>query len=69
MKFRINLIIDVDEEENILPVDEDSYNETLQQTIEDLIYDVDGMKINNIKVSKYEETSRSSVKRDDINQT
>ena len=54
MKFIVNLIVDVDEEENLLPVDEDSHNETIQETIETLIYDIDGMKINNIKVSKYE---------------
>lgn len=54
MKFRIQLVIDIDKEENILPVDEDNYNETIQETIEDLIYDIDGMKINNIKVSKNE---------------
>jgi len=54
MKFRIQIVVDIDEEENILPVDEDNYNETIQETIETLIYDVDGMKIKNIKVSNYE---------------
>jgi len=54
MKFRIQLVVDIDKEENILPVDEDNYNETIQETIEDLIYDIDGMKIKNIKVYNYE---------------
>ena len=54
MKFRIQLVVDIDEEENILPVDEDNYNETIQETVEALIYDIDGMKIKNIKVSHYE---------------
>tara|TARA_R100000742_G_C4276584_1_gene97767 strand:- start:723 stop:887 length:165 start_codon:yes stop_codon:yes gene_type:complete len=54
MLFRVNLLVNVDEEENLLPVDEDSHNETIQQTIESLIYDIDGMKIKSIKVSKYE---------------
>ena len=54
MKFRINLIVDVDEEENILPVDEEPHTESIQELIESLIYDIDGMKIKNIKVSNYE---------------
>ena len=54
MKYRIQLVVDIDEEENILPVDEDNYNETIQETIETLIYDVDGMQIKNIRVYKYE---------------
>lgn len=54
MRFKIHLNVDVDEEENILPVDEDSYSESVQEYIEDLIYDVDGMTIKNIKVSRYE---------------
>ena len=40
-------------EENILPVDEDNYNETIQETIEALIYDIDGMKIKNIKLGSH----------------
>ena len=54
MKFRIHLLVDVDEEENLLPVDEESHSETIQQTLEDLILDIDGMKIKSIKVSQYE---------------
>ena len=55
MKFRIQLVVDIDEEENILPVDEDSHCESIQELLEDLIYDIDGMKIKNIKVSHYDE--------------
>ena len=54
MRFRIHLIVDIDEEENILPVDEASHSESIQETLENLIYDIDGMKLNNIKVSKNE---------------
>ena len=54
MKFRIQLVVDIDKEEYILPVDEDNYNETIQETIKNLIYDIDGMKIKNIKVYNYE---------------
>jgi hypothetical protein len=54
MKFRVSLIMDIDEDENLLPVDEDEHNETMQHLIEDLVYDIDGLKINNIKVLKNE---------------
>ena len=54
MKFKIHLVVEIDEEENILPIDEDSYNESIQEYIEDLIYDVDGMEIKNIKVTQHE---------------
>ena len=43
-----------DKEENILPIDEEGYCECVQELIEDLIYDVDGIKIKNIKVIEYE---------------
>ena len=31
MKFKVLLIVEIDKEENILPVDEDSYNESVQE--------------------------------------
>ena len=54
MKFKVFTVLEVDEEENILPVDEESHTESIQELIESLIYDIDGMKIKNIKVSNYE---------------
>ena len=56
MKFRIQLVVDIDEEENILPIDED-VEEAVQEVIEDLIFDVDGMEINSIKVTHDKHTS------------
>ena len=50
MKVKVFLMLDIDEEENILPVDEDT-EEAVQEVIEDLIFDVDGMEINSIKVT------------------
>ena len=47
-------MLNVDEEENILPIDEDGYCECIQELLENLIYDVDGIKIKNIKVTKDE---------------
>ena len=50
MIVKVFLMLDIDEEENILPVDEDT-EEAVQEVIEDLIFDVDGMEINSIKVT------------------
>tara|TARA_R110002020_G_scaffold49397_1_gene140556 strand:- start:2000 stop:2164 length:165 start_codon:yes stop_codon:yes gene_type:complete len=54
MKFKVFTVLDVDEEENILPIDEEGYCECIQELIENLIYDVDGIKIKNIKVTEHE---------------
>ncbi len=50
MKVKVFLMLDIDEEEKILPVDEDT-EEAVQEVIQDLICDVDGMEINSIKVT------------------
>ena len=50
MKVKVFLMLDIDEEENILPVDEDT-EEAVQEVIEYLIFDVDVMEINSIKVT------------------
>ena len=55
MKVKVFLMLDIDEEENILPVDEDT-EEAVQEVIEDLIFDVDGMEINSIKVTNDKRT-------------
>ncbi len=54
MIFKVFTVLDVDEEENIVPIDEDGYCECIQETIEDLLFDVDGIKIKNIKVTQDE---------------
>ena len=52
MKFKVNLTIDVDEEDNILPVSEDMYEEVVTELIQDIIYDIDGAEIKHIEVKQ-----------------
>lgn len=52
MKFRINMLIEVDEEDNILPVAEDMYEEVVTELIQDIIYDIDGAEIKHIEVKQ-----------------
>ena len=54
MKCKIFMTVDVDEEENILPVDEDNHEHDIQELVEDAFYDIDGFEIKNIKVTKNE---------------
>ena len=53
MKVKVFLMLEIDEEENILPID-DGINDAIQEIIEDLIFDVDGIKIKTIKVTHNE---------------
>ena len=48
MKFKVFMPIDVDEEENILPVDEDNHEQDIQELVENAFYDIDGFEIKNI---------------------
>ena len=41
MKFDIKMTIDIDEEDNILPISEEMYEETVKQLIQDVVYDID----------------------------
>jgi hypothetical protein len=41
MKFDIRMTIDIDEEDNILPISEDMYEETVEKLIQDVVYDID----------------------------
>ena len=56
MKVKVFLMLDIDEEENIFPID-DGIEDAVQSTIEDLIFDVDGMEINSIKVTHDKRTT------------
>tara|TARA_E500000305_G_scaffold109798_1_gene115762 strand:- start:10436 stop:10609 length:174 start_codon:yes stop_codon:yes gene_type:complete len=56
MKVKVFLMLDIDEEENILPVDE-SIEDSVQEVIEDLIFDVDGIKIKSIRVTHDKRTT------------
>ena len=52
MQFNVRLIIDIDEEENLLPVVEDMYEDFVKDYLKDLIYDIDGANIKQIEVKK-----------------
>jgi hypothetical protein len=46
------MLIEVDEEDNILPVAEDMYEEVVTELIQDIIYDIDGADIKHIEVKQ-----------------
>ena len=52
--FRAYLTLNIDTEENVLSIDEDGHEETVQQLIEDALYELDGVKIKNINVTQHE---------------
>ena len=52
MKFKVNMTIDVDEEDNILPVSEDMYEQVVTELIQDIIYDIDGAEFKHIEVKQ-----------------
>ena len=51
MKFDIRMTIDIDEEDNILPISEDMYEETVEKLIQDVVYDIDA-EIKQIEVKQ-----------------
>ena len=51
IRFKVHMTLQVDKEENVLSVAEDGHEETVQDLIENAIFDIDGMDIKNIKVS------------------
>jgi len=52
MKFHIHMTLEIDEEDNILPVAEDMYEEVVTELIQDMIYDIDGADIQHIEVKQ-----------------
>jgi hypothetical protein len=52
MRFDIKMILEVDEEDNLLPISEEMYEDAIAETVEDLIYDIDGAKLLKIEVRK-----------------
>jgi hypothetical protein len=52
MKFDIRMTVDIDEEDNILPISEEMYEEVVTELIQDLIYDIDGAQIKHIEVKQ-----------------
>ena len=51
LRFRIHMTLVADREENIIGVDEDAHEETVQSLLENLLHDIDGVDIKHIKVS------------------
>tara|TARA_B100001093_G_scaffold250425_1_gene239909 strand:- start:172 stop:336 length:165 start_codon:yes stop_codon:yes gene_type:complete len=52
MKFDVKLLLDIDEEENILPVSEDMYEDTIKELFQYIVYDIDGAKIKRLEVKQ-----------------
>ena len=52
MRFDVKMILEVDEEDNLLPVSKEMYEDAIDETIRDLIYDIDGATILKIEVRK-----------------
>tara|TARA_R100000458_G_C8248143_1_gene225605 strand:- start:1176 stop:1325 length:150 start_codon:yes stop_codon:yes gene_type:complete len=44
------MTLEADREENIIGVDEDAHEETVQSLLENLLHDIDGVDIKHIKV-------------------
>ena len=51
LRFRIHMTLEADREENIIGVDEDAHEETIQSLLENLLHDIDGVDIKHLKVS------------------
>jgi hypothetical protein len=52
MRFDIKMILEVDEEDNLLPISEEMYEDAIAETIQDLIYDIDSAKLLKIEVKR-----------------
>ena len=51
LRFKVYMTLEVEEEENVLSLVEDGHEETIQDLIENWIFDIDGVDIKHIKVS------------------
>ena len=51
MKCDIRMTIDIDEEDNILPISEEMYEQTVKELIQDVVYDLDA-EIKKIEVKQ-----------------
>lgn len=52
MDFSVKMTIGIDEEDNLLPVLPEMYEEAVKEIVEDIIYDIDGATLKNIRVKK-----------------
>jgi|TARA_R100001509_G_scaffold137991_1_gene92084 hypothetical protein len=56
MKFTVNMVIVVDEEENILPVNYDGKEQdeqALKDILKDYLFDIDGLTLEGVKIKKH----------------
>jgi len=49
--FRVYLSLEVDHEENILPVDKDAYDTSVGEILKNLLYEVEGIKVKELVVN------------------
>jgi len=52
MYFSVKMTVNVDEEDNLLPALPEMYEEAVKEIVEDIVYDIDGATLVNIKVKK-----------------
>jgi len=52
MKFDIKMLLEIDEEDNILPVSKDMYEDVVKELVHYIVYDIDGAKIKRIEVKQ-----------------
>jgi|TARA_R100001510_G_C7514544_1_gene112713 hypothetical protein len=55
MKFTVNMVIVVDEEENVLPVNYDGKEhdeQALEDILRDCLFDIDGLTLEGVKIKK-----------------
>jgi len=52
MKFEVYMLINIDEESNLLPISEEMYDESVEDLIRDIIYDIDGAEIIKLEVKQ-----------------
>ncbi len=56
MKFTVSMIIEVDEEENILPINYDGKEQdeqALKDLLKDYLFDIDGIELEGVKIKKH----------------
>ena len=51
-KFDIKMTIDIDEEDNLLPVSEDMYEDVVKELVQYIVYDIDGAEIKRLEVKQ-----------------
>jgi|TARA_R110000868_G_scaffold372452_1_gene636284 hypothetical protein len=52
IRFKISMTLDIDESGNILSIDEEGWEQDMEELVEQIFYDIDDAKISYIKVKK-----------------